>query len=192
MSRIRSYCKFVRQRLDEEGFVSTESSCNEWNADSGMRGSYLHAAKTAATLIVFQNEAVDNAMFYDARFGAGRYSGIFSPETAAPYPAYYAFTAFNRLYQLENQVSVSCEDDNLFIVAASDGKRGTAVIVNPTKESIPMEIDANGEQIITLITTDGAFEAPGGLKSFDPKCDSAIPMPASIPAESIITVIYNV
>ena len=191
MERIRRYCRFVRSRLDEEGFVNTESSCNEWNADSGMRGSYLHASKTAATLLLFQNESVDNAMFYDARYGSGRYSGIFNPATAAPYPAYYAFTAFNRLYQLGNQVEAMCDNDGLFVVAAGDGKRGTVVISNPGAEPIPCDIEANGEQIIALITTEGKFIAPGGLASVDPKCDSAIPMPRTIPAESILTVIYN-
>ena len=191
MMRIKGYMDYVRAELDKAGFEHTESSCNEWNADSGMRGTYLHASKTCSTLLIFQNGSVDTAMFYDARFGAGRYSGMFNPETSAPYPAYYAFVAYNRLYELKNQSELILDDERLFAAAAENGGRGCLLIANPTTDDIPLEISANGDPIVSLITTEGKMKSPGDVPVTDPRCDGAIPFPSVIPAESFISIIYN-
>lgn len=192
MNRVESYINFVREQLDKYGFTKTESSCNEWNLDSGKRGTFLHAAKTAAALLLFQNTSVDNAMFYDARFGVGRYSGLFNPETAVPYPAYYAFTAFNRLYKLGDQVECTVDGDSLFAVAAARGNKGCLVIANVSDKPIALTVDANGTEIIALLTSECKTASPGGLESKDPKCDSAVTSLDSIPAYSILTVLYDI
>ena len=192
MKRVESYINFVREQLDKYGFTNTESSCNEWNLDSGERGTFLHAAKTAAALLLFQNTTVDNAMFYDARFGSGRYSGIFNPETARPYPAYYAFTAFNRLYKLENQVECSVDNDCLFAVAAAKGNKGCLVIANTSDTPVSLDFEVNGTQIIALLTSECKGTAPGALATRDPKCDSAVASISTIPEYSILTVLYDI
>ena len=191
IERIKGYMSFVREKLDAAGYISTESSCNEWNCDSGMRGSYLHAAKTAATIIEFQNGPVDNAMFYDARFGSGRYSGIFNPETARPYPAYYALAAFNRLYELENQVEASTDSCNLSVCAAARDGRGCLVIANHSDETVPISILTDGKPYIALITSENKGHAPGNIETTDPCCDRATKIPESLTGYTILTVLYD-
>ena len=164
--------------LDKYGFKSTETSCNEWLPVPNMRGTYHQAAHVAAVMLAFQNCPLDSAMIYDARCGVSDYSALFNPETKKPYPAYYAFTAFGRLYKLGNQVELSCDDENVYAVAATDGNRGCLVISNHKDEKKPLNITANGDEIITLITADG-------------RVDSATPLPKEIPANSILTVIYT-
>ena len=189
--RFEGYANFVRETLDEAGYTETESSCNEWNCDSGTCGTYHHAAKTAAALLALQKAGVDNSMFYDARYGLGRYSGIFNAYEERPHPAYYALTAFNRLYELKNEVETECDDERVYATAASDGKRGCVVITNDTEEAVPLSVEANMDAVITLITCDGMKIINGESPKYDPKCDGAIPMPDAIPAESIITILYR-
>lgn len=191
VERIMGYAKYVREKLDAAGYTSTESSCNEWNCDSGIRGTFAHAAKNLATILAFQDARVDNAQIYDARLGIGRYAAVFNPD-GRPFPTYYALVAFNRLYELKNQVALSLDDDRLYAVAASDGNRGCVVIANPEAEAVPLELETNGNAIITLMTSDGKRISGAGLTSYEPRCDGAIPMPSEIPAESIITIIYNI
>ena len=191
IKRIIGYARYVREKLDEAGYTETESSCNEWSCDSGLRGTFAHAAKNLATILAFQNEKVDNAQIYDARLGLGRYAAVFNPD-GRPFPTYYALVAFNRLYELKNQAALTLDDDRLYAVAASDGNRGCLVIANPEAEAIPIKIDTNGKAVIALITSDGKRISGSGLTSYEPRCDGAIPMPSEIPAESIITIIYNI
>lgn len=172
------YARYAREMLDKYGFTETETSCNEWLPSVSMRGTYHQAAEIAAVMLAYQNLPVDSAMIYDARCGVSNYSPLFNPETKKPYPAYYAFTAFGRLYKLGNQVELSCDDENVYAVAATDGKRGCLVISNHKDENKPLEITANGDEIITLITADG-------------RVDSATPLPKELPANSILTVIYT-
>ena len=190
IKRIKGYAKYVREKLDSAGYTNTESSCNEWNCDSGMRGSFTHSAKNMATMLAFQDLPVDNAMLYDAKWGVGRYAAVFDPE-CIPYPTYYALTAFNRLYELKNQVNVDLDSDEIYAVAARDGKRGCLVIANPEPHSVPFEIEAEAHQVITLITTENKKPSDSVPFTRDPRCDGATVLPTEIPAESILTVIYT-
>ena len=191
VKRLEGYCKYVREMLDKYGYTETESSCNEWSVDSGKRGTFLHAAKTAAALIAFQHNSVDNAMIYDARVGAGRYACVFNAD-GRPHPTYYALTAFNRLYELENEVECTTDSEDIYVMAAAKDGKGVLVIANPTEEEHPIEISANGERIITLLTSDGMRTDRAGLDSLDPRCDGAVCAESVIKPYSIITVIYNV
>jgi hypothetical protein len=88
-----------------------------------MRGSFAHAAEICGMMLAFQDLPVDSAMFYDARFGTSIYGSLFNPLTAEPFPAYYAFKAFNRLYTLGEQVPVTLDcNSGVYAVAATNGK----------------------------------------------------------------------
>lgn len=191
VKRIKGYAKYVRDKLDEAGYKDTESSCNEWSCDSGMRGTFLHAAKNMATMLAFQDSTVDNAMLYDARLGAGRYAAVFDPE-GVPYPMYYALVAFNRLYELKNQVKVEMDSDEIYAVAAKDGNRGCLVIANPEPYAVPFNIEANANQFICLITSENKKPSVACPFTTEPRCDGATLLPKEIPAESILTVIYTI
>ena len=96
----RVYAAYARKRLDEAGYTDTETTCNEWNTSMRDKGSFKQAANVAAMMLMFQDSPLDSAMFYDAGYGTNDYKSLFDPMTAKPFPAYYAFTAFNRLYKL--------------------------------------------------------------------------------------------
>ncbi len=174
------YANYVRRRLDEAGFRNTETSCNEWNREATNAGTFRHAAKLAAVMLIFQKTPLDSAMFYDARCGGGNYpSGMFNSMTKRPHPAYYSFIAFNELYSLRNEVEIDGTLDNdVYAVAASDGERGAIVITNISDKEIPLVLDANAKMFECRITTEG-------------ECDRKCSMPKSLPKDSTLTVRYE-
>lgn len=135
------YANFVREKLDEYGFKNTESICNEWNIEYEKRGTLRHASITAAMLLAFQNSPLDSSMFYDARCAAGIYGSMFHCLDKVPYPTYYAFTAFNRLYKLGQQIDVKCDDESLYTAGAADGKWACVVVANPENEEKEFKIE---------------------------------------------------
>lgn len=174
----RVYAQYARKRLDEAGYTHTETTCNEWNSDIHARGTYKHAAITGAMLLMFQDAPLDSAMFYDARFGTSVYGSLFHPMTALPLPSYYAFTAFNALYQLENQVPVSHDTEGVYAVAAKKAQTGCLVIANPTAEELPLTLQMDAKVVRCLLTANGENEAE-------------VPLPSVLPKESILTVFTN-
>ncbi len=174
----RYYVPYARKRLDEAGFTETESICNEWNPIPTNKGTYRHAAEICANLLLFQKERMDAAMFYDARWGIGNYGALFHPETKLPYPAYYAFTAFNELYKRENEVAVTTDDERVWVAAAKKEGDLCAVIVNPSEEDIPFELSLDAHLTRYRLTANGENE-------------KEIPLPALLPKESILTVFFK-
>jgi len=164
----RQYAAYARKRLNEAGFLHTELICDEWNNEFRRRSTYEHAALTCGMLLAFQNSPVDMACFYDAQISAGPYSGLFDPCSYLPYPAYYAFVAFQRLYRLGKQVALTADTDALCAVAATDGGKGCIVIANPTAEVMPLTIHGNGQVHSCSLTADGQIEVPTALPSVLP------------------------
>ena len=173
------YANYARKCLDEAGFTETETSCNEWNCQVNLRGTAKHAAITSAVILAFQNAPLDNAMFYDARFGTSIYGSLFNPMTREPLPAYYAFTSFNRLYTLENQVKLEIDNDGIYAVAAANGEIGCIVIANPTDDNVSLDFDMNADITKSLITAEGSNDA-----EFD--------FGYEIPANSIVTLCVEI
>ena len=173
------YANYARKRLDEEGFTETETSCNEWNCRVNLRGTSKHAALTEAVMLAFQNLPVDSAMFYDARFGTSVYGSLFNPLTREPFPAYYAFTAFNRLYALKNQVSLELDNDEIYAVAAADEESGCVVIANPTDENITLDLGMDICVTKCIVTVDGCN-------------DVEVEFASEIPANSIVSLYVDI
>lgn len=172
------YANYARKRLDELGFCECETSCNEWNIKASARGTAYHAALTCGMMLAFQNTPLDNAMFYDARFGTSVYGSMFNPLTAEPFPTYYAFKAFNELYKLGEQVALKCDTEQIYAVAAKKGKNACIVIANPYLDEMPMELDFDGEITKCVITCDG-------------KTEEETAFPTVLPKDSFLTVYVN-
>lgn len=160
----KHYARYARRRLDEAGYTETETSCNEWNTPyKDMRGSFAHAAEICGMMLAFQDLPVDSAMFYDARFGTSIYGSLFNPLTAEPFPAYYAFKAFNRLYTLGEQVPVTLDcNSGVYAVAAKKEGKGCLVIANTKDEAQPLDLQVSGTLTERLLTADGAIEQTVG------------------------------
>lgn len=136
------YARYVRQRLDEAGFVRTETSCNEWNYQSRLRGTARHAALVGGQILAFENSPVDNAMFYDARFGVSRFGALFDPSTAQPTKEYHAFLFFNRLYQLKNKLALPQDlPQGVFAAAATDGVHTALMLTNHGEGPVALSLD---------------------------------------------------
>lgn len=167
------FAAYARHRLDAEGFTETETTCDEWNCNPTLRGTRMHAALCTAMFAELQHAPVDSAMFYDGRCGVSMFSSLFNPLTEAPFPAYYAFLAFNVLYRLGQEVAVYTEqmgeagqaDAALRVLAARGEKdgaaRGAVLICNPTGTSLPLELNANGRLTsCSVLTEEGLAEIP--------------------------------
>ena len=178
LENLMLYAKYAREQLDLYGFTETETTCNEWNADIRTRGTPYHAAKISSLMLAMQNSPLDSAMFYDARCGASWYGSMFDPMTRLPFPTFYAFTAFNRLYKLGDQIELTSDISGDVQAIAASGKDGTAlVIANPTGEELPLVI--NGAEPLYYTVTD--------IRGNDRHTEYL----TAIPAESIVSVIFR-
>lgn len=167
------FARYARRKLDEAGFGGTETTCNEWNPSHELRGTFRHAALIAGWMLKMQNEPVDSAMFYDARFGLSVYGGLFDPMKDETYPAYDAFLAFNELYKRGKQLPCETGIPGVYgVMAEGEGDR-CLVLANPT--DCPAPFKADGSVLSCRMTGEGRrFEE--------------LPLPAEIPAESILCV----
>lgn len=165
LENLRTYARYARRRLDDAGYKSTTTSLNEWNTCPQLRGTARHAALCAALLLICQEEPIDTAMFYDARMGVSIYGGMFNPMTQLPLPTYYSFMAFGELYRLKNQCRADYNaDDGLYAAAATDGKYGAIMIVNPTEEDIPLELELKTGVLDVKIIDEGRNLSPIGKR----------------------------
>jgi hypothetical protein len=130
-------------------------------------------------MLMFQDTPLDNAMFYDARLGVSIYGSMFNPLTHLPFPAYYAFTAYQRLYSRGTQTVLQNDDPEVYALAASDADSAAIVIANPRGEEKPLSITCDGTFASCLITADG-------------KDDEEIPeIPTILPPFSILSITYT-
>ncbi len=166
------YANYARKRLDEYGFLDTETTCNEWliSPSREMRGTYKHASLIAGMMLAWQNTALDSAMIYDARLGPSVYGPLFNCITNEPYPAYYSFVVFNKLYILQNQVEVQLNEKGVYALGAENNGAGVLVISNTNETEIPLTIDADGKIEKCEIIGDGKngceFEFTGKIPEY--------------------------
>ena len=168
------YPAYVRKKLDSYGFVKTEQTCNEWNPgaaacswhpDPALKGTAKNAGDIAYALLAFQNSCLDSAMFYDARIGKSFYGGLFDSNDGTPLRAYYAFTSFNELRKLENQIESSSDDARVLTVAAEKDGKKAIMIANPGDEDVELDLsfDLIGYKVTSDDFTDKYFE--GNIKT---------------------------
>ncbi len=148
------YQNYAKEELIKAGYGHVETFLDEWNCQVMLRGTAQHAAITAGMMLALQDTSLDGAMFYDARLGQSVYGGIFDPMSHKPLPAYYALTAFNRLYQLGEQVLLTQDMEDVYAVAAKKDGRGAIVIANTTDKEIPVEVNFDGTLDYCIITDD--------------------------------------
>ena len=171
----RKYAHYVRRRLDEIDYTHTETTCNEWNPDVwNAYGRHEHAALTCGMMLMWQDTPLDSAMFYDCGFGASNYNSLFNPYDRKPFPVYYAFLAFNELYQRGAQAAVTCDAEGVYAVAAAD-KTGCVVIANTNEKPEKLTLEL-GRPIIgcKIIDQERNFE----------ECE----LPHHLPASSVLCV----
>ena len=173
-----AYAKYARERLDHHGFFATENICDEWNVNYDARGTLFHAAKIAAMLLAFQKSPLDASHYYDAQCTSSIYGGLFNCLTRTPYPAYYAFTAFNRLYRMQAQIEVKGEEEGIYAVGAREETWACVVIANPTGEEKTLSF-LSDKKPHRFVVTDSL--------GVDRECYSL----SRLPGESIVSVYFD-
>ena len=92
-------------------------------------------------MLGMQNTRTDMCCIYDMKMGCGDYMPLFDANTRKPVQAYYSMVAFNQLYKLGTQVALECDTEELYAVAATNGKKNALVISNLTGEAQSLNIE---------------------------------------------------
>ena len=127
-----AHAKYIRETLDEYGFVKTESHLNEWNVQAEGAGfkekhTLEGASFNAAVLCMLQNtDYVDMAMYYCFSL-LGKYNGFLDQNDNTVCAPWYSYVAFGKLYQLGSAVEVS-HTEGIYATAAKS-KSGYGVLV---------------------------------------------------------------
>ena len=140
---IAKHAEYARKILDRYGYTDTEHHLNEWNlwTKKDYRDEPIAAAKSLSFMLLMQNTSTDVMCFYDGGFGYSDYRALINPDTGFPYRNYYAFTSFNTLYRLGNQVLVEGDQQVVCAGAAVDGRKAAIVMANASDEDVEVQLD---------------------------------------------------
>ena len=69
------------------------------------------------------------------------YCPLFNPITHKPIHGYYSMVAFNTLYKLKSQIKATSDTEDLYVLAASNGKRGALIISNLSGKAQELSIE---------------------------------------------------
>lgn len=143
------YAEYSHKILCDYGFENIEEIIDEWNPCHDMikKKTGYAAAQNLAMLLAMQKTSVSMMNFYDARIGYSIFSGMFNPDTGTPYPTYFAFMSFNRLYRLKNEVKTYSDNDNIFVGAATDGNKKVILLSNINDKAMTVEFDIKGAEV---------------------------------------------
>ena len=142
VSRVAVMDEWLHNELEKLGYGGLETHLNEWNPCAFEYGTAHHSAEVAAMMVALQHGHTDICCIYDMRTDAAPYCPLFDIKTHKPIHAYYSLAAFNLLYRLGNQVETTCDEKRLYVVAASNGRRHAALLVNLTGR--PQEFTLEG------------------------------------------------
>ncbi len=140
------YAAYARKKLEQYGYGDAEIFLNEWNPGIAEKGRLRDAANIAAGMCAMQKTSTDMCMYYDAQI-ASTYCGLFDFTTHDVYKAYYAFYAFNKLYQLGNEVFNETNAEKVYACAAADGSKGGLLLVNRNEEACVLTLSIEGAGI---------------------------------------------
>lgn len=118
--------------LAEMGLSDVEIHLNEWNTDNRRedRGTTRAAGNTLAQMCLLQHTKLNILCYYDARIGTIVFGGLFDPDTTLPVATYYSMKAFGELRKLGTEVKATSDNEDVVVLAATDGTKKAAVIVN--------------------------------------------------------------
>ena len=139
------YIKYIKETLAKAGYGGAEIICDEWNYNPTENDKLdrRYGANQTSMLLMFQNEKLDMAHYYDGDDDGQLWAGLFV--NRQPSSAYYGFLAFGQLYRLGNQAEIKNLRlaDDLYAVAAT-GEEGQALLIANVSEKRdrPLRIDA--------------------------------------------------
>lgn len=151
VSEVAAHAKFARDTLNKYGYTQTETFLNEWNyGDEGT--SHIHkqtivgAVFLASVMCRLHNEGnLDGAMYYCTN-SAGAYNGLTNNLDNSYRKPMYSMMMFNDLYKLKNTVECTCNIDNVYSLAATDGNNSSAMICNNSDSEQIIEVEISGKK----------------------------------------------
>ena len=146
-------CTRVRKLLDKCGYEDVETNLDEWNYVRGWDEDFVYSIKqiigikgaafNMACMSAAQNcPDIDMLMYYDAR--PSEWNSLFDFYTLEPIKGYYAFYTFANLYELGTQIESQSDDENVYVIGATDGGKYGGVVTYYT------ENDNEGAKTVTL------------------------------------------
>lgn len=152
---------YVRKKLDEYGFINTESHLNEWNY--GAEGKQFEdkdtmvgAAFISAAFSLMQNSSIDLAQYYVAS-QPSLYNGLLYMRSGGYTPVTHAFHAFNEIYRLKNALKIESNLSEPYAVAATDGEKSLALISSYRKASDSFKLEIAGCEMKIYALSDAGF-----------------------------------
>ncbi|MBQ8943195.1 MAG: hypothetical protein IJ050_01715, partial [Clostridia bacterium] len=116
------YIQYIKENLAKAGYGGAEIICDEWNYNPTENDKIdrRYGANQTSMLIMFQNEGLDMAHYYDGDDDGQLWAGLFV-KGRQPSSAYYGFWAFGQLYKLGSQAKIKNLRlyDDLYAVAAT-------------------------------------------------------------------------
>ena len=119
-----------------------------------------YGANQTSMLLMFQNEGLDMAHYYDGDDDGQLRAGLFVHGRQLS-SAYYGFWAFGQLYQLGAQAEIKNMRlaDDLYAVAATGADGQALLIANVSeKRDRPLKIDAGDYKVDKCMTVNEACE----------------------------------
>ena len=127
----------IRDMLDKNGYLKTESILNEWNYLRDWTDNFVYsieqiigikgAAFEAAMMCAAQNSSIDMLMYYDARPCA--FNGLFDFYTARPLKGYYPIKMFSELYELGTQIKCKNDMTDVYALGAVNDSNDAAFMI---------------------------------------------------------------
>ena len=133
--------EYMTNKFKQYGLENIENHLNEWDPYYLEFGTGHHAAEIAAMMLAMQNRSPSMLCIYDMRINTAPYATLFDVLRKKPIHGYYSMVAFNTLYKLKNQVELTSDTEDLYAVAASDGKRNALMISNLTGETQKLTLE---------------------------------------------------
>ena len=96
----------------------------------------------SAVLCALHSTPTDMMLYYDFRYWSS-YCGAVNPINFQPFKAYYSFYTFGQLYALGKCVECSCDTNDVFALAATDGEKKGIAIVNHKNEEVTVNVTAS-------------------------------------------------
>lgn len=153
--------EFLDIVLHKYGYDGLETHLNEWNNahERMLNGTSYASAATAAMFCGMQNTNTDILFYYDSRIAAAsNYAGLFDFKSLKPVSTYYAFVAFNELYQLGNQTFCETDALNVYALAAAAGEKKAVLISNHSEEEKPLQTGLDDSFTVCILEQDRFLE----------------------------------
>ena len=177
------YIQYIKENLAKAGYGDAEIICDEWNYNPTENDKIdrRYGANQTSMLIMFQNEGLDMAHYYDGDDDGQLWAGLFV-NGRQPSSAYYGFWAFGQLYKLGSQAKIKNLRlyDDLYAVAAT-GSGGQALLLSniSEKRDRKISVDAGGYTVDKCMTVNENGEWV------------EIPLPSKIESGSILYITFK-